>query len=196
MRRCIPCATWMPTAIRPRCCGTGQLLLAHRQIVSCGPIIADDAARGGTATKGGETQFANTALAYAALPSATQQQIAGLRAVHSWEASRINCGGRPATEERSGSARPSIIPWCARIPTPVPRCSILAITHRTCWACRKKKARTLLVRSQEHATQAAFVYTHRWQSGDLVLWDNRCLLHRALPHEDMGCIGECFTGPW
>ena len=38
---------------------------------------------------------------------------------------------------------------------------------------------------ESFATQAAFVYSHRWQPGDLVLWDNRCTLHRALPHEDM-----------
>ena len=37
-----------------------------------------------------------------------------------------------------------------------------------------------------HATQAAFVYTHAWRQGDLVMWDNRCLLHRALPHDGMG----------
>ena len=33
---------------------------------------------------------------------------------------------------------------------------------------------------QAHATQLEFVYTHRWRPGDLVIWDNRCLLHRAL----------------
>jgi alpha-ketoglutarate-dependent taurine dioxygenase len=37
-----------------------------------------------------------------------------------------------------------------------------------------------------HATQPAFVYSHAWRSGDLVLWDNRCLVHRALPHPNMG----------
>jgi alpha-ketoglutarate-dependent taurine dioxygenase len=46
--------------------------------------------------------------------------------------------------------------------------------------------RALLVQLREHATQAAFVYTHRWRRGDLVLWDNRCLVHRALPHEGLG----------
>ena len=36
-----------------------------------------------------------------------------------------------------------------------------------------------------HATQQRFVYTHRWSPGDLVIWDNRCLLHRAVANYDM-----------
>jgi alpha-ketoglutarate-dependent taurine dioxygenase len=39
----------------------------------------------------------------------------------------------------------------------------------------------LLAELLEHATQPQFVYTHHWRDGDLVLWDNRCLLHRATP---------------
>lgn len=38
----------------------------------------------------------------------------------------------------------------------------------------------------EHATQRQFVYRHRWRVGDLVMWDNRCLLHRALANHEMG----------
>jgi taurine dioxygenase len=45
--------------------------------------------------------------------------------------------------------------------------------------------RALLDRLLAHATQPRFVYTHRWQSGDLVFWDNRCLLHRAVANYDM-----------
>lgn len=39
--------------------------------------------------------------------------------------------------------------------------------------------RALLAELLAHATQPRFVYSHRWQAGDLVMWDNRCLLHRA-----------------
>ena len=59
---------------------------------------------------GGETQFANTALAYAALPEVLRQRIDGMQAVHSWEASRINCGGRPATEEQKRERPPVVHP--------------------------------------------------------------------------------------
>jgi alpha-ketoglutarate-dependent taurine dioxygenase len=43
----------------------------------------------------------------------------------------------------------------------------------------------LLIDLLEHATNPQFVYTHRWQDGDLVMWDNRCMLHRALANYEM-----------
>ena len=36
----------------------------------------------------------------------------------------------------------------------------------------------------EHATQPRFVYSHTWTAGDLVVWDNRCTMHRGRPYED------------
>jgi taurine dioxygenase len=136
--------------------------------------------------RGGETQFANTALAYAALPAATQQQIAGLRAVHSWEASRINCAGRPATEEQKRERPPVAHPLVRTHPDTGAKTLYLGNHASHIAGMPEAEGRALLVRLREHATQAAFVYTHRWRSGDLVMWDNRCLLHRALPHEAMG----------
>ena len=47
------------------------------------------------------------------------------------------------------------------------------------------EGRALLTELQAHATQADFVYTHRWRPGDLVIWDNRCLLHRAVANYAM-----------
>jgi alpha-ketoglutarate-dependent 2,4-dichlorophenoxyacetate dioxygenase len=44
--------------------------------------------------------------------------------------------------------------------------------------------RLLLRDLLEHATQPAFVYRHAWRPGDLVIWDNRCTLHRGRPYED------------
>jgi alpha-ketoglutarate-dependent 2,4-dichlorophenoxyacetate dioxygenase len=36
----------------------------------------------------------------------------------------------------------------------------------------------------EHATQPQFVYTHKWAVGDLVMWDNRCTMHRGRPYDE------------
>jgi alpha-ketoglutarate-dependent 2,4-dichlorophenoxyacetate dioxygenase len=44
--------------------------------------------------------------------------------------------------------------------------------------------RLLLRELTEHATQPAFVHRHRWRVGDLVIWDNRCTMHRATPFDD------------
>ncbi len=47
------------------------------------------------------------------------------------------------------------------------------------------EAQILLRELTEHATQREFVYTHRWQVGDLVMWDNRTTMHRARRYDDM-----------
>ena len=49
----------------------------------------------------------------------------------------------------------------------------------------RTEGRALLDRLLAHTTQPEFVYVHRWQRGDLVLWDNRCLLHRAMRNYEM-----------
>ena len=46
------------------------------------------------------------------------------------------------------------------------------------------EARTLLRELLELATRPELVYTHRWQPGDLVMWDNRCVLHRGRPWDE------------
>ncbi|MGY8960941.1 MAG: TauD/TfdA dioxygenase family protein, partial [Alphaproteobacteria bacterium] len=38
----------------------------------------------------------------------------------------------------------------------------------------------------KHTTKPEFIYTHQWRAGDLVMWDNRCLLHRADKNYEMG----------
>ena len=44
--------------------------------------------------------------------------------------------------------------------------------------------RLLLLDLMEHATQRQFVHAHTWKQGDLVIWDNRCTMHRARPFDD------------
>jgi taurine dioxygenase len=136
--------------------------------------------------RGGETQFANMAMAYAALPEMMKQRIAGLRAVHSWEASRINCNGRPATEEQKRERPPVDHPLVRTHPVSGAKTLYLGNHASHIPGMPEAEGRALLVQLREHATRAAFVHTHHWRAGDLVLWDNRCLLHRALPHEGMG----------
>ena len=47
------------------------------------------------------------------------------------------------------------------------------------------EGRLLLRELIEHATQREFVYRHQWRVGDLVIWDNRCTMHRATPFDDV-----------
>src|SRR5258706_143938 len=48
------------------------------------------------------------------------------------------------------------------------------------------EGRPILKELLEHSTQPAFVYAHRWRTGDLIVWDNRCLIHKATADYDMG----------
>ena len=47
----------------------------------------------------------------------------------------------------------------------------------------RTRVRSTLVELMEHATQRQFVHAHKWRQGDLVIWDNRCTMHRARPFD-------------
>jgi len=134
---------------------------------------------------GGETQFANTALAYDALDAASKARIQGLRAVHSWEASRIQSGSTPATPAQMAERPPVSHPLVREHPGTGRLALYLGnhAGHIEGWDIAEGQA--LLRGLLAHATAAQFVYSHSWQAGDLVLWDNRCLVHRAYPHPAM-----------
>ena len=134
---------------------------------------------------GGDTQFANTALGYAALPEETKREIADLRVEHSWEASRRNLGAKPITEEQRRERPPVIHPLVRTHPDTGVKSLYLGLHTSHVVGMDRTEGRALLDRLLAHTTQPAFVYAHRWQSGDLVLWDNRCLLHRAVRNYEM-----------
>lgn len=49
-----------------------------------------------------------------------------------------------------------------------------------------EEGKALLAELLAHATRPEFIYTHHWRQGDLIIWDNRALLHRALANYEMG----------
>jgi alpha-ketoglutarate-dependent taurine dioxygenase len=115
---------------------------------------------------GGDTEFANMTLAYDALPAAMKRRIAGLRVVF-----------RPAFDEsRSAVDHPLV-----RTHPDTGSKSLYIGNHSThILGLPEAQSAALLDRLLEHATQPRFVYVHRWRLGDLIMWDNRCLLHRAV----------------
>jgi alpha-ketoglutarate-dependent taurine dioxygenase len=134
---------------------------------------------------GGPTQFANTERAYAALPQATKRRIEGLRAVHSWQASRVKSGSAPATEAQIRERPPVDHPIARTHPGRGTKALYLGNQSSHILGMPKPEGEKLLAELEAHATQDAFLYTHHWRQGDLVMWDNRCLLHRALTNFDM-----------
>jgi alpha-ketoglutarate-dependent taurine dioxygenase len=123
-------------------------------------------------TQGGDTEFANTALAYGALPEPTKDRVAELRVAF-----------RPAFDE----ARPGAVHPLVRTHPDTGRKALYLGNHSTHIAgLAETDSATLLTELLDHATQPRFVYRHRWRVGDLVMWDNRCLLHRAVLDEHSG----------
>ena len=119
---------------------------------------------------GGDTEFANVALAYDALPEETRRRIAGMRVLF-----------RPAFDD----SRPPVEHPLVRTHPDTGRRSLYLGNHATqISGLPEAEGAALLAALLRHATQRQFVYAHRWQLGELVMWDNRCLLHRAVADFD------------
>jgi alpha-ketoglutarate-dependent 2,4-dichlorophenoxyacetate dioxygenase len=134
---------------------------------------------------GADTEFADTRAAYDALPEATKQTIDGLVAEHSIWHSRAQLGGYKPTEEEITTRPPARHPLVRHHPGSGRKALYIAshASHIVGWPI--DEGRALLRELLAHAIQPRFVYAHKWRLGDLVIWDNRCTMHRATPFESM-----------
>ncbi len=133
---------------------------------------------------GGETQFADMRAAWDALPVRTQARLDGMVCEHTQLFSRARIGFTDwAEEERTKMAAvPQIL---VRTHPGSGRKSLFLSSHAgRIRGMEEPEARMLLLDLTEHATQREFVYTHRWTVGDLVMWDNRCTMHRAREYDE------------
>lgn len=129
--------------------------------------------------QGGETEFADMRAAYATLPDEVKAEIERLVAEHSAFHSRIQLGDQQYTPE--DLAKYPTVAWPIVRTHPGSQRKTLFIgahaTHIVGWPV--PEGRLLLAELLEHATQRQFVYRHTWRPGDLVIWDNRAVLHRG-----------------
>lgn len=135
--------------------------------------------------EGGETQFSNAHLAWAALPPAMQARLDGLRAVHDWVASRINSGTSPATPEQRRERPPVTHPLVRTHPETGRKSLYIGVHVSHVAGLPAGESKALLAELTRHIGKPEFLYTHRWAKGDVVMWDNRALHHRALDNYDM-----------
>jgi alpha-ketoglutarate-dependent 2,4-dichlorophenoxyacetate dioxygenase len=128
--------------------------------------------------KGGETEFCDLRAAYDALPGETKQEIAQLRSEHYAFQTRQWLGDT-YSEAQLKSLPP--VEWPLVRTHPGSGRKVLWVgahaTHILGWSLAE--GRILLADLLEHATQREFVYRHAWRVDDLVMWDNRCVLHRG-----------------
>ncbi|HUK59638.1 MAG TPA: TauD/TfdA family dioxygenase [Stellaceae bacterium] len=133
--------------------------------------------------KDADTEFADMRAAYDALPQAMKARIEGLTVYHSIWHSREKLGGyEPNEEERE--ARPGAYhPLVRRHPSG--RTTLYLASHASAIVgMDDEEARPLLAELIAFATEPRFIYAHKWRAGDLVVWDNRCTMHRATPFDD------------
>lgn len=134
---------------------------------------------------GGDTQFSNARMAYAALPMAMKAWLDGLTAVHDWVASRVNSGTSPATEEQKRERPPVSHPLVRTHPETGEKSLYLGVHVSHIERMAGAESAALLDELTRHLGDERFTYTHRWRVGDVVMWDNRCLHHRALDNYDI-----------
>ena len=132
---------------------------------------------------GADTEYADMRAAWDALPEETKARLEGLRVHHSIAYSRQTLGFE-FTEAEEDRLRGAVHPLVRTIPRAKRRALYLASHASRIVDWPVPEGRLLLRDLIEHATQPRFVYRHRWRAGDLVIWDNRCTMHRATPFED------------
>jgi alpha-ketoglutarate-dependent 2,4-dichlorophenoxyacetate dioxygenase len=132
---------------------------------------------------GGETQFADMRAAYDALPEAMKARLEGLVAEHSVLYSRSTIGFADFADEERAKL-PPVPQRLVRVHPGSQRKTLYLASHAG-WirGMQIPEARMLLRDLIEHATQREFVYTHCWKVGDLVMWDDRCTMHRAREYD-------------
>ncbi len=133
---------------------------------------------------GGETEFSDNRSAYEALPASMQQRLEGLRAEHSLMHSRETLGFTDFSVEERAALPPVQHPVVRQSPAHG-RKSLYIGSHASHIAdLPVPEGRMLLRDLVDHATQREFVHVHEWKVGDLVIWDNRCTMHRGRAYDE------------
>ena len=134
--------------------------------------------------EGGETEFASMRVAYERLPEALRRALEGRVAIHSFEYSRGLVGEGLLSPEEAAQVPP--VPQALVRTNPVHGRKAYFVASHACEivGTPTDEARALIRDLLERATAPDRVYTHRWRPGDLVMWDNRCVLHRGRPWDE------------
>jgi alpha-ketoglutarate-dependent 2,4-dichlorophenoxyacetate dioxygenase len=137
-----------------------------------------------SALGGGETEFADMRAAYDALSEAMKEAIDGLVALHDITWSRGQIGFTEFAPGEREKYPPSKQRLVRRHPGSGRKTVYLSAhaSHIIGWPVAD--GRILLYDLNLFATRPEFVYSHQWRKGDLVIWDNRCTMHRGRPHDD------------
>jgi alpha-ketoglutarate-dependent 2,4-dichlorophenoxyacetate dioxygenase len=133
---------------------------------------------------GGNTEFADMRAAYDTLDAGTKAQIADLICEHSLMYSRGSLGMLDYSDEERAMFRPVRQSLVRTHPVSGRKSLYLSSHAGAIIGMPTPEARILLRDLNEHATQPKFVYVHTWRPWDLVIWDNRQVMHRVRRYDD------------
>ena len=135
---------------------------------------------------GGETSFASTYKAYEALSKSTKALIKGKRARFSRvDMHQINYPNLPPLTEAEKLERPDVWhPIVRTHPETLRNCLYIGRWAVEIENMPQEEGKKLIKDLANHISNADFTYTHKWSPGDVVLWDNRCTQHCAIPYDD------------
>jgi alpha-ketoglutarate-dependent 2,4-dichlorophenoxyacetate dioxygenase len=133
---------------------------------------------------GGETQFVSQRAAWARLLEAKKAQLFDACVWHDYAHSRGQIAPHLASERERAAMPPAC--WRIRWRNPVNgRDSFYLASHAyAIEGMPDAESKALLAELKEHITDPAHAYTHEWQAGDVVMWDNRTSMHRGRAYDD------------
>jgi taurine dioxygenase len=135
----------------------------------------------------GDTWFSSMHAAWEALDAQTQALIRPLRATHSYAGYYGKAfADRAPLSEAQKAATPDVSHPLVRTHPETGRLSLYVGEDvvKCIEGLPEHESAALLARLNAHATSERFAYRHRWRAGDLLVWDNRCTMHRATPYDD------------
>ena len=145
------------------------------------PALASVLSARVVAASGGETEFASQRLGWARLPEAMRARLKDAYARHDYAHSRGKIAPHLASERERGTLPP--VSWRVRWRNPANGRDSLYVASHTCAieGMPEAEAQALIEELIAHTTASGHTYLHRWRPGDVIMWDNRCVLHRGRP---------------
>jgi taurine dioxygenase len=137
--------------------------------------------------RGGDTQYVDMRLAYDELPQETKCRLEGLKAIHVYQSRHSSRKMMELSSESRSRVPDAVAHPIVRTHPESGRKAIYINPIRTegIVGMPEEEAQALLADLLEHATQPQYQYRHQWRPGDLIMWDNRSLLHKANGDYDM-----------
>jgi|TARA_A100001037_G_C15107783_1_gene617365 alpha-ketoglutarate-dependent 2,4-dichlorophenoxyacetate dioxygenase len=132
---------------------------------------------------GGDTEVVSTRASYERLPQALKDRIEDLKVIHSLSYARDKMDMSILTDEQRDAAPPVKHPLVQVNPANGKKSMLIGAHAALIDGWTEDDSRAILDELVERSTRLEDIYSHAWKHGDAIVWDNRCILHRATPFE-------------